>query len=218
MPPAILFDLDGTLADTVALIAEHVAAALVRNGIECAPRDVYPLIGQPIEVAMQQLHLFGDDLPRMGRVIEEYRAALSVAVNEAGEGLVLPGVPAMLRALREAGYRIGVVTAKGTNSAEHLLRITSLDELIDTLVTTDDVTYGKPAPDSALLGLERLGAAASGTWYVGDAASDMIMALAAGMRAMGITTGAATREELLAGGAEVVVDAADEILALVTSR
>lgn len=211
MTRVVLFDLDGTLTDTVPLIAEHIAAALNRDGIECSPRDVYPLIGQPIEVAMHKLHLFEDDLPRMDRIIDEYRTALSVAVDEAGEGLVLPGVPDMLRRLREEGYDIGVVTAKGTDSAVHLLDITGLDQLIDVLVTTDEVEHGKPAPDSALLGLERLGASAEGTWYVGDAASDMIMALAAGMRAMGITTGAATREELLDGGAEVVVDSAAEV-------
>lgn len=215
MSRAVLFDLDGTLTDTVPLIAEHIAAALNRDGIECSPRDVYPLIGQPIEVAMHKLHLF-DDLGRMGRVIDDYRDTLSVAVDEAGEGLVLPGVFDMLHALREAGYRIGVVTAKGTNSAVHLLGLTGLGDLIDALVTTDEVENGKPAPDSALLGLERLGVQAEGTWYVGDAASDMIMALAAGMRAMGITTGAATREELLAGGAEIVVDHAAEVPALLS--
>ena len=82
-------------------------------------------------------------------------------------------------------------------------------------MSTDDVDRGKPAPDSALLGLERLGAVAAETWYVGDAMSDMEMALAAGMRAMGITTGAATREELAGAGAEVVVDTAAEVTDLI---
>lgn len=214
---AVLFDLDGTLADTVPLIAEHIADALNANGIECTARDVYPLIGRPIEVAMNTFHPFGDDTERMNRIIAEYRDALHVAVNDAASKLVLPGVREMLEDLRRAGYAIGVVTAKGTASAIHLLDITELSHLIDTLVTTEDVEHGKPAPDSAILGLERLGASAEGTWYVGDAVSDMTMALAAGMRAMGITTGAATREDLLAGGAEVVFDTAAEVTELLTS-
>lgn len=213
-PRAILFDLDGTLADTVPLIARHISDTLNAHGIACTPRDVYPLIGRPIVDAMHELHEFAADGERMQAVIVEYRAALHEAVNAAGTDLVLPGVRAMLRELRDAGYGVGVVTAKGGPQAEHLLTSTELRDLIDVLVSTDDVERGKPAPDSALLGLERLGAVAAETWYVGDAMSDMEMALAAGMRAMGITTGAASREELASAGAEVVVDAADEVTRL----
>ena len=212
---AVLFDLDGTLADTVPLIAQHISDALNAHGIACTPRDVYPLIGRPIVDAMNELHEFASDGARMEAVIVEYRAALHEAVNAAGTDLVLPGVRAMLRELREAGFAVGVVTAKGGPQAEHLLTITELRDLVDVLVSTDDVDRGKPAPDSALLGLERLGAAAAETWYVGDAMSDMEMALAAGMRAMGITTGAATREELADAGAEVVVDTAAEVSGLI---
>lgn len=208
---AVLFDLDGTLADTVPLIAQHISDTLNAHGIACTPRDVYPLIGRPIVDAMNELHEFASDGARMESVIVEYRAALHEAVNAAGTDLVLPGVRAMLRELREAGFAVGVVTAKGGPQAEHLLTITELRDLVDVLVSTDDVDRGKPAPDSALLGIERLGAVAAETWYVGDAMSDMEMALAAGMRAMGITTGAATREELAGAGAEVVVDAAAQV-------
>ena len=212
---AVLFDLDGTLADTVPLIAQHISDTLNAHGIACTPRDVYPLIGRPIVDAMNELHEFASDGARMEAVIVEYRAALHAAVNAAGTDLVLPGVRAMLRGLRESGFAVGVVTAKGGPQAEHLLTITELRHLVDAVVSTDDVERGKPAPDSALLGLERLGAVAGETWYVGDAMSDMEMALAAGMRAMGITTGAATREELADAGAEVVVDTAAEVGALI---
>ena len=212
---AVLFDLDGTLADTVPLIAQHISDTLNAHGIACTPRDVYPLIGRPIVDAMNELHEFAADGARMEAVIVEYRAALHEAVNAAGTDLVLPGVRAMLRELREAGFAVGVVTAKGGPQAEHLLTITELRDLVDVVVSTDDVDRGKPAPDSALLGIERLGAVAAETWYVGDAMSDMEMALAAGMRAMGITTGAATREELAGAGAEVVVDAAAQVTDLI---
>lgn len=209
---AVLFDLDGTLADTVPLIAEHISAALTHHGIACTPRDVYPLIGRPIVDAMVELHDFGDDAEHRDTVITHYRDTLKAAVDEAGDELVLPGVVEMLRELRSAGFQIGVVTAKGADAADQLLAITRLDRFVEVLVTTDDVAKGKPAPDSALLGLEKLGAGADTTWYVGDAASDIAMAHAAGMPAIGITTGAATREEL--GEAEYVVDTPAEVTAL----
>lgn len=213
---AVLFDLDGTLADTVPLIAQHISGALNAHGIDCRPRDVYPLIGRPAEDAMDELHEFGEDgRERMLRIIDHYRATLHEAVNAAGPGLVLPGVRQMLHDLRDAGYALGVVTAKGGRQAEHLLMVTELRGFLDVVVSTDDVTNGKPHPEPALLGLERMGAAAARTWYVGDAMSDMRMALAAGMRALGITTGAATRDELLGAGAEVVVEHADDVAAVV---
>lgn len=213
---AVLFDLDGTLADTVPLIAQHISDALNAHGIDCRPLDVYPLIGRPIEDAMGELHRFGDDgRERMQRIIAEYRDALHEAVNAAGQDLVLPGVRQMLHDLRAAGFAIGVVTAKGGRQAEHLLTVTELMEHVDVVVSTNDVERGKPHPESALLGLERLGASAADTWYVGDAMSDMVMALSAGMRPLGITTGAATRDQLLAAGALVVVGHAEEVPAVV---
>lgn len=214
MTRAILFDLDGTLADTVPIISTTIAAAMNRHGISTEPDDVLPLIGRPTEVAFRTLHPFDDD-DHMRTVIREYRADADQQIEAAGADLVLPGVAQMLRDLRDSRFAVGIVTAKAASTAEHLLSNIGIGSLFDTVVSTDDVANGKPAPDSALLGLERLGAVAAETWYVGDATTDMEMALAAGMRAMGITTGAATRDALLAAGAEVVVDHASEIPALV---
>lgn len=218
MTRTVLFDLDGTLADTVPLIAEHISAALVNNGIDCTPQAVYPLIGRPIEVAMDELHQFGTDRDTMRRIIDEYRDNLHLAVDEAGDTLLLPGVHDMLEQLRDAGFRVGVVTAKGAPSAVQLMAVTGLYPFVEALVTNDDVERGKPFPDAALLGLERLGAEAEGAWYVGDATSDIEMAIAAGMRPMGITTGAATREALLDAGAEAVVDSAAEATELLLKQ
>ena len=210
MTRTVLFDLDGTLTDTVPLIAEHLSGALVSNGIDCTPQAVYPLIGRPLDVAMGELHQFGDDQDTLARVVAEYRENLLRAVDEAGDTLLLPGVHDMLERLRAEGFRVGVVTAKGAESAVQLMAVTGLNPFVEALVTNSDVERGKPFPDAALLGLERLGVAAEGAWYVGDATSDIEMAIAAGMRPMGITTGAATREALLEAGAEVVVDSAAE--------
>ena len=95
----------------------------------------------------------------------------------------------------------------------HLLERIGIRDVVEVVVGNDQVANGKPAPDSVLLGLRLLDAPLEGAWYVGDAASDMEMAMAAGTRAMGITTGASPREALLAAGAEIVVDSADEVTA-----
>jgi phosphoglycolate phosphatase-like HAD superfamily hydrolase len=88
-------------------------------------------------------------------------------------------------------------------------------DLVDVLVGTDEVPHGKPAPDSALLALKQLRVEAADTWYVGDALSDVAMSLAAGMRPLGVTTGACSEEQLLEAGAELVVSSPDEVAAVI---
>ncbi len=213
--PAVLFDLDGTLADTVPLIAEHIATTITVFGVPTEPIAVVPYIGRPLELTLAELSGFSADDPRIAEMVTTYHESWYGAVNEQGHELLLPGVHQMLLRLRDAGVAIGVVTAKTTPEADHLLEIIGIRGDVDVLVGTEMVDRGKPAPDSAWMALELMGAEAGGTWYVGDATSDMEMALAAGMRAMGITTGASPRESLIEAGAEAVVERAEEVADLV---
>lgn len=212
---AVLFDLDGTLADTVPLIAEHIAMAVTAFGVPIEPGVVVPYIGRPLLVPLLELSGLPETDPRIDQMVRAYHETWAGAVNEQGHELLLPGVHGMLQQLRAAGYGIGVVTAKETAGARYLLEAIGIDGDIDVIVGTDQVEHGKPAPDSVLLALNLLGAPAADTWYVGDATSDMEMALAAGMRAMGITTGAAPHAALVAAGAGAVVATADEVARVV---
>lgn len=210
---AVLFDLDGTLADTVGLIAGHISDVVTEAAAPIAPEEVLAYIGRPLEVSLQALSGCPASDPLVAEMATRYHARCHGSIEEKREALLIPGVRQMLGDLHAAGYQLGVVTAKTTSEADHLLEAIGIRDALDLVVGTELVTNGKPAPDSALLGLELLGADAAGTWYVGDAASDMAMAVAAGMPGMGITTGAASRAELLAAGAHVVVDSPDEVTA-----
>lgn len=209
--PATVFDLDGTLADSVDLIEETLHMAITNAGHTVARQEVRSMIGRPLDVALAELteqEVGHDSITAIGQA---YRSAYLPAIEAAGASLLLPGVPAMLERLRAAGHAVGVVTAKQTAGAEHLLEVIGIRHLVDVLVGTDRVSHGKPAPDSALLALTELGAEAGQTWYVGDAISDMTMAIAAGMKPMGVTSGVANREELFAAGARSVVDTPNEM-------
>ncbi|HMR47901.1 MAG TPA: HAD family hydrolase [Arachnia sp.] len=208
---AALFDLDGTLTDTVALIATQASRTLTEFGIPCLPEDVVPYIGIPLADCIQAVapgFVEDERFPAFARL---YRSRVAEATAEAGPDLLLPGVAELLPALREAGWKVAVVTAKQTEVAQTVLASTGLTEAVDMVIGTDQVAAGKPAPDSAYLAMERLGTAPERTWYIGDAATDMQMTLAAGIPGLGITTGAGTREGLLAAGARVVVDSAHEV-------
>lgn len=211
---AIVFDLDGTLADSVPLIEESIVGALSLHLDDVDRQAVRSYIGQPLVVALSDMTGIALDDPRIDDMREHYRGAYQPLVEAAGTALLLPGVVEMLEDVRSLGYATGVVTAKTTASAEHLFEHVGIGHLIDVLIGTDQVVNGKPAPDSGLLALARLGARPADTWYVGDATSDMAMATNVGMPGLGITTGVASRDELLAAGARAVVDRAEEIVPL----
>lgn len=212
---ATVFDLDGTLADSVTLIEETIHLAITDAGHSAESHTIRAMIGRPLDVSLAELT--GQDVghDNITAMITAYRTAYFPAVEAAGASLLIPGVPHLLERLRAAGHAIGVVTAKTTPGAEHLLEIIGIRHLVDVLVGTERVLHGKPAPDSGLLALEELGAEAAGTWYVGDATSDMAMAIAAGMMPLGVTTGVADRDELLRAGAIAVAHTPDQVAAIV---
>lgn len=212
---ATVFDLDGTLADSITLIQETISLAITDAGHSAQGHTIRAMIGRPLDVMLSELtgHDVGHD--NINAMIKAYRTAYFPAVEEAGASLLLPGVPDMLERLRAAGHAIGVVTAKTTPGAEHLLEIIGIRHLVDVLVGTERVQHGKPAPDSGLLAMEELAVDASETWYVGDATSDMAMAIAAGMKPLGVTTGVADRDELLAAGAVAVAETPAEVASII---
>ncbi len=83
------------------------------------------------------------------------------------------------------------------------------------MVPSGVVARGKPAPDPVEYAMSQLGVVPASTWYVGDAVTDIQMANSAGMPALGVTTGAGTREQLLAAGAAAVVDSLVDALPIV---
>lgn len=218
MASAVLFDLDGTLADTVPVIAHHIAVTITSFGTLVQPEAVVPYIGRPLEVALVELSGFAEEDPRIMDMVTAYRQSWFGAVDEHGATLLLPGARLLLTSLHSAGYSVGVVTAKTTAGAQHLLTAIGIDDLVDLVVGTDLVEHGKPAPDSALLAAKELGIDPTGTWYVGDAVSDMMMAKAAGMRALGVTTGASSADALLAAGADAVVADAAAVAGVVLEQ
>lgn len=214
---AVLFDLDGTLTDTVQIISAAMAQAACAAGFATSAERATVFVGVPIVTGMAELVGLPSSDPRVAAIIADYRQRYFPAVEAAAESVLLPGARELLTDLQGRGYRIGIVTAKSQKSAQHLIDLVGLGPLIDCLVPSGIVPRGKPAPDPVEYAMVQLGVVPEKTWYVGDAATDMQMAVAAGMPALGITTGAATREQLRAAGATAVVDELAEVFDIVTN-
>jgi HAD superfamily hydrolase (TIGR01509 family) len=216
-PDAFLFDLDGTLVDTVGVRVQAWTDTFPRFGIRPDPAFLPPLMGSD-----------GRLLARM--VAEHAGVALAPGVDEdidrlAGERFSelnqhprpLPGVPALLGWLDAAGLPWAIATSSRPDEARASVSALGLDQR-PLVVDGADVEHAKPAPDLLLKAAGKLGADPRAMWYVGDAKWDMLAAVAAEMTAIGIATGATPEADLLASGAAVVFDDLEGLLAYLSDE
>lgn len=197
---AILFDWDGTLVDSLG--AFHRANATVMD-----------TFGLPFDVDRYRRHYAPDWREMYRRLgvphdrLDEANALWEVTFAANGEEVVaFAGVPDALRRLRAVGIAIGIVTAGQREVVEPQLVRTGLGLLLPIRVFGDDLPVHKPDPAPLRLGLQLAGDgyAAETCIYVGDAPTDMAMAVAVGARGVGIESVLGKRAELLAAGAAEV--------------
>lgn len=210
-PAAVVFDLDGTLVDTVPARIDAWAAAFAERGIPAAREQLQPMIGMDgrrlaAEVASAAgIELGGADADDLDRRSGELFNQLNI------DPLPLPGARELLARLD----RLGITWAVATSSRpEQVARsIAALAVSGDArVVDGSHVENAKPAPDLLLYAARELATPTEATWYVGDSTWDMRAALAAGMPAIGVLAGAAVDGETLrAAGADAVVDTLDDL-------
>ena len=207
--PALLFDLDGTLVDSV---YQHVLAwreALEECGIELSVWRIHRRIGMSGGLFVNALlRETGRDLaPEEARqVMEAHSRAYERAVTQVRP---LPGARELLGQLTEMGIPWAIATSGGRHSAEPVLRI--LGVAPDTpIVTRDEVPFAKPDPHLFLAAAAKLGVDAQDAIVVGDSVWDMLAAQRARALGVGLLSGGYGREELERAGAfRVYQDPAD---------
>jgi pyrophosphatase PpaX len=188
----VLFDLDGTLVDSIGLILasfRHTMAAH-RDGA-FGDRHWLQTIGQPLRVQLQQIAKDDAEADAMLATYESYYIA-----HHDDYVRPFPGIPLALDALRDRGVRMGIVSGKRRRGILRSLRSADLEAYFEVLVGADDHGEHKPHPGPILKAMETLGADPRRTAYVGDAPQDVIAARRAGVRAIACLWGPFSREEL----------------------
>ncbi len=208
--PAVLFDLDGTLVDTIGLILasyDHAVTSVL--GADARPSDAEARgwIGRPL------LPVFEERYPEHAVALEEAYRTWNLA-NTARLIRRYPGIEDTVRALLDAQVRIGVVTSKRTEPATLALDHAGLDGLVDLVATMESTDRHKPDAAPLLHGATRLSTPPERCVYVGDAVVDIEAARAAGMLSIAVTWGAQDRASLLAAGPDHLVDTTGELTAL----
>lgn len=188
----VLFDLDGTLIDSIRLILDSYHHTMATHGLP-ARSDAEWLagVGTPLWV---QLRDWAHDPERMELLIATYRE-YNIRNHDTMVS-AYPGVVEMMRAIRLAGKRTGLVTSKNRVGAARGLKRAGLEAEIDVIVAADDVTNPKPDPEPIHLALTRLGELPERAIYIGDSIHDMEAGRAAGIATGAVLWGPFTRLDL----------------------
>jgi pyrophosphatase PpaX len=186
-----LFDLDGTLLDSVELIlASYRHTALAHRGE--APDDAVWLAGLGTPLRTQLRHL-SDDPAEIEAMADTYREH-----NLANHDRMVRPYDGVVEAVRELALRgtLGLVTSKLRHGALRGLRVLGVEDVFATVIGADDVDRHKPDPAPVLAAVERLGADPATTVFVGDSPHDMAAGRAAGVRTAAVLWGPFPREAL----------------------
>jgi pyrophosphatase PpaX len=210
MPAALLFDLDGTLIDSIELIlgaARHAFADF--DGPRPTDDEWRAGIGRPLHKVLRE---WAPDEATVERLFGRYRAYQL----EHHDRLVraYDGVVDTLRQLAGDGHPMALVTSKSDWLAERALRHVGLDAVVPVIVGCDSCVNHKPHPEPVLRALALLDAPAAGALFVGDSPHDVDSGRAAGVSTVGVSWGAFSRSELEASGADVVIDRIEELPSL----
>lgn len=207
--PVVLFDLDGTVVDSGAIILASMRHATREVlGTEHADEELMRAVGGPGLEA--QLGVFAPD--RVEELVRVYRAH-NEPLHDTLEACA--GMEKVLLRLHTEGRRLGVVTAKRRATVELAFASVPVSHLFETVVGGDETERHKPDPEPLLLAAARMGADPSTTAYVGDSPFDVAAAKAAGMYAIAVTWGRIhDRGRLEEEEPDAIADSAEDLLEL----
>jgi len=211
----VLFDLDGTLLDTLDDLTDAVNRALVRYHLPERDRmEVRAFLGNGAKYLMEHAAP-GMEPERFETMLVEYKADYDA--NCVVKTAPYPGIEDLLLSLRARGVKTGIISNKPDSAVQPLYE-TFFSDTMDIAVGEREGIRRKPAPDTVLAAMERLGARPEQTLYVGDTEVDLETARRAGVDCAAVTWGFRDPDQLIAAGAARLFDSADALCRYLTEE
>ena len=210
----VIFDLDGTLLDTIDDLTDGVNHALEKFGYP--PRtvaEVTAFVGNGIGKLIARALRGGVKNPDYDRVLGEFREFYSE--NCAVKTKPYPGIPELLGALKERGIVSAVVSNKNDRAVGRLKEKYFNDDVALAVGEREGIKR-KPAPDSVLEVLRLVGARPDEALYVGDSEVDVLTAANAGIDLVAVDWGFRPRETLIKSGADIIISKPEDLLDYIT--
>ena len=208
--PAVLFDMDGTLLDSIELIVESAVYAFAgRPGPQPTREEWRALIGTPLDAMLKPWALDADDATFLRARYRQFQA-------EHHDRLVrlYDDVEETLRGLHGRGHPLAIVSSKLDVGIRRSMDHFRLTPLFDAIVGIDHTTQHKPHPEPVRFALTALGVTAEQALFVGDSPHDVEAAKAAGVPVVAVTWGAFTREAIQPAGPDYWIDQMSDLAPL----
>ncbi|NLY76375.1 MAG: HAD family hydrolase [Firmicutes bacterium] len=208
---AIIFDLDGTLLNTLEDLADSVNAVLQQNGFSVHDLEMYKyFIGDGIANLVRRALPPGADNAIISKLInsvkEEYNRRWARKTKP------YPGIPELLRELQTLKIPVAILTNKPDSAAQNVVRHFFPDSRFEIIQGAIPSLPLKPDPSGALAIAAAMKIAPDQFLYLGDTGTDMQTAVAAGMHPVGVLWGFRTGAELLQNGAELLLEKPVQLL------
>ena len=196
MKKAVIFDLDGTLLNTLGDLTAAVNHALSAHGFPIRTEaQVRTYLGDGVKQLIARSCPADTDEATRQAVLEAY--LLHYAAHNMDLTAPYPGVLDLMADLKGAGYHLGVVSNKHASGVK-ALTARYFEGLLDIAVGGDGTRPLKPAPDNLLYAMEQMGVNPEDVWYVGDSVQDVLTARNAGVKCIAVTWGFQDEDRLQA--------------------
>ncbi len=207
---AVLFDLDGTLVDSIDLLVASMEYAY--EGRERKPplAEWLALIGTPLDAMLARWADGPADVDALRARYREHQLAKHDEMLK-----LYPGMVETVRSLHADGHPLAVVTSKLEVGARRALKFARIEECFAAVVGIDHTTRHKPDPEPVHFALSRLGVPAAQAMFVGDSTHDMQAGRAAGVYTVAALWGPYTREQLAPTAPDAFIASFDELRAVV---
>lgn len=212
---AIVFDLDGTLLDTLEDLANAANWALRRNGMpERSLAEIRQFVGNGVRRLIERAVPEGTDEALFERTFDDFKRYY---VNHCQERTCLyDGIPELLCVLKERGYRLAIVSNKLQAGVDELYERYFRD-MVEVALGEQPQWQRKPAPDMVLEAMKRLGVTADEAIYIGDSDVDMATARNSGLSCISVLWGFRDRDFLVAHGATCFAHSPADVLKILES-
>ena len=213
-PKLIIFDFDGTIGDTRQNIIITMQRTMKMVGLPVkSDQECASTIGLTLENSFKTMY------PDVGaemaaRCVDAYREIFMESVEELIPSL-FPGVSETLAQLHDMGIEMSIASSRQSQSLLLFLENMGVLKYFPYVLGSDNVTKHKPDPEPVLKTLRELNYAPSDVMVVGDMPVDVAMAHGADVRAIAVTFGNATREELIEAEADYIIDDFTKILEII---
>lgn len=204
----VLFDLDGTLVDSIPLIRKSYQNVFTEMQIQWTDSHMTTLAVLPIKESAK-IYAKQRQKEFLTSFFKHYLGEHNSLMK------MFPGTVEMLQLLKNHGCRLGIVTSKSRLGTTACLDFLGITDILDVIITDDDATHHKPHPEPLIKALELLSTPPTDALYIGDSHLDIIAAKSAGIKAAYVTWGAGNNDDIQQYEPDYVVENWDELIHLI---